>query len=84
MYFGSNDSNLYALDAAKGTLRWKFKTHGRITSSPAVADGRVYFGSYDGIFYALDAEHGTLRVEVRHRRGAALQRPTSARRRAGG
>jgi outer membrane protein assembly factor BamB len=60
LYFGSNDHNLYAVDAASGALRWRFATKGRITSSPAVADGHVYFGSYDSHFYALDAATGAL------------------------
>lgn len=60
LYFGSNDHNLYAVDAASGALRWKFATKGRITSSPAVGNGRVYFGSYDSNFYALDAATGAL------------------------
>src|SRR5215469_10946377 len=60
LYFGSNDHNLYALDAASGELRWKFATKGRVASSPAVGDGRVYFGSYDSNFYALDAATGAV------------------------
>ena len=60
LYFGSNDQNLYAIDATSGAQRWKFHSKGRITSSPAVADGRVYFGSYDGNFYAVDASTGAL------------------------
>jgi len=60
VYVGSSDHNLYALDAASGTLRWKFATGGRVTSSPAVAAGRVYFASFDSNLYALDAAAGTL------------------------
>jgi len=61
-------------------LRWKFATHGRVSSSPAVAAGRVYVGSFDGTFYALDAANGTLawefategerRFSARHLHGA--------------
>src|SRR5690242_284825 len=58
VYVGSNDDNLYAIDAESGALRWKFKTGSRITSSPGVADGLVYFGSFDGNFYAVDARTG--------------------------
>jgi eukaryotic-like serine/threonine-protein kinase len=60
IYFGSNDHNLYAVDAASGAQRWRFGTGGRVASSPAVAGGRVYFGSYDSNFYALDAASGAL------------------------
>ena len=51
-YFGSNDHYVYAVNIADGVQRWKFKTGSRVTSSPAVYDGRVYFGSYDGNIYA--------------------------------
>ena len=37
-------------------LRWKFQTGGGITSSPAVAYGRIYVGSSDGNLYALNLE----------------------------
>ena len=58
LYVGSNDSNLYAIDAESGTQKWKFKTASRVTSSPAVAKGTVYFGSWDGNFYAVDSATG--------------------------
>jgi outer membrane protein assembly factor BamB len=58
IYFGSDDGNLYALEAASGQQLWKTATRGPISSTPAVANGLVYFGSYDGKFYALDARSG--------------------------
>jgi outer membrane protein assembly factor BamB len=58
VYFGSGDGHLYALDAATGELRWKFKTGDVVHASPAYADGVVYFGSWDSRFYALDARTG--------------------------
>jgi len=61
VYFGSDDNNLYAVDAASGTEKWKFSTSGPIRSSPAVVAGTVYFASYDGFFYALDAASGKLK-----------------------
>src|SRR6476661_282230 len=54
VFVGSADGNLYAVDAAAGTLKWKFATRGRVVSSPAVAAGVVYFESYDSNFYAVD------------------------------
>ena len=56
VYFGSDDGNLYAVDAATGRQNWKFTTAGPVPSTPAVAGGAVYFASYDGKFYALDAK----------------------------
>ena len=58
VYFGSGDGNVYALDAASGALKWKFKTGDVVHASPAIADGKVYIGSWDSNFYALDAATG--------------------------
>ena len=58
VYFGSGDGNIYALDAASGTLRWKFKTGNVVHASPALADGVLFVGSWDSYLYALDAATG--------------------------
>lgn len=57
-YIGSEDKNLYAVDAANGNTLWKFKTRGAVHSSPAVYENTVYFGSYDGCYYAVSATNG--------------------------
>ena len=58
VYFGSGDSNLYAIDAATGDLRWKFKTGDVVHASPAFSNGVVFVGSWDSYFYAVDARTG--------------------------
>lgn len=58
VYIGSGDGHVYAVDAATGALRWKFKTGDVVHASPAVANGTVYIGSWDANFYALDAATG--------------------------
>jgi outer membrane protein assembly factor BamB len=64
VYVGSADKNVYALDAASGSVKWTFKTAGMVRATPAVADGIVYIGSWvDGMrwysnLYALDAATG--------------------------
>src|SRR5439155_18722727 len=58
VYFGSGDSNLYALNSATGDLSWKFKTGDVVHASPALADGVLFFGSWDSDFYAVDAATG--------------------------
>jgi eukaryotic-like serine/threonine-protein kinase len=58
VYFGSGDGNLYALDAATGELKWKFKTGDVVHASPAYADGVLFVGSWDSYFYAVDAATG--------------------------
>ncbi len=59
-YFGSQDKNIYAVNARDGSLIWKFTTLERIESSPAVVSGRVYTGADDGYVYCLDAYNGSL------------------------
>jgi len=55
VYVGSDDNHVYALDAADGSVRWRFQTADDVSSSPAVVDGVVYIGSGDSYLYALDA-----------------------------
>ena len=61
VYFGSDDGNLYSLDATTGRQNWQFTTSGPVASTPAVEGGVIYFGSYDGKFYAVDAKSGALK-----------------------
>lgn len=58
VYFGSGDTNVYALDAGTGNLKWKFKTGDVVHASPALADGTIFVGSWDSYFYGLDAATG--------------------------
>ena len=58
VYFGSGDGNVYALDAATGSLKWRYQTGDVVHASPAIADGMVFIGSWDSFFYALDAATG--------------------------
>jgi outer membrane protein assembly factor BamB len=61
VYFGSRDSNVYAVKADTGEMLWSFKTGSWVESSPVVTNGVVYIGSNDGKFYALDALTGKQR-----------------------
>ncbi len=58
VYFGSGDGNVYGLEAATGSLVWKFKTGDVVHASPAIAKGLLFIGSWDTYFYALDARSG--------------------------
>ena len=59
VYVGSEDHNLYALDAASGRKHWSYETGGNISfSSPTAVKGIVYVGSEDHSLYALDAASG--------------------------
>ncbi len=59
VYVGSNDYNLYALDAKTGALLWKYTTRYPVLASPAVANGLVYVGCED-MLCALNAKTGAL------------------------
>lgn len=65
VYFGGGDGNVYALDAADGTPRWRFATGDVVHASPTVVDGTVYVGSWDSCFYALDARTGAQRWRLK-------------------
>ncbi|HZQ64268.1 MAG TPA: PQQ-binding-like beta-propeller repeat protein [Gaiellaceae bacterium] len=58
VFFGSQNQDVYALDATTGEERWTFETGKIVFSSPAVANGVVYVGSHDGNLYALNESSG--------------------------
>jgi outer membrane protein assembly factor BamB len=60
VFIGSDDGNVYALDAMTGGTVWSYATGGPVWAAPAVADGKVFVGSLDHIFYALDETDGSL------------------------
>jgi outer membrane protein assembly factor BamB len=57
---GGGDGLVYAFNTKSGSLRWKFRTNGRVRSSPAISSSVVYAGSYDGSLYAIDFSSGKL------------------------
>lgn len=59
-YLGSRDGTLYAVDAERGTLRWRFDNSVFWSNtSPARANGLVYAGNSDGLFVqGVDARSG--------------------------
>ena len=59
VYIGSDDHNVYALNAKTGAKLWSYSTGSAVHgSSAAVANGVVYVGSDDGNVYALNAKTG--------------------------
>jgi outer membrane protein assembly factor BamB len=59
--FGGADGNVYAVDAARGTVRWRHQIGGPVRSTPAVAGDAVYVGSMDGTLHALALATGEQR-----------------------
>ena len=60
LYVGSQDKNIYCLDARNGGFIWNFSTSKRLQSSPAGVDGKVYVGPDDGTVHCIDAYNGSL------------------------
>jgi outer membrane protein assembly factor BamB len=56
VYVGSNDYNVYALNATSGAKVWSFTIGSAVLSSPAVVNGTVYVGSYNSNVYAIGNE----------------------------
>ncbi len=53
LFIGSDDNNLYAIDAVTGELKWKYPTLGKVYS-PTAKNGKVFASSFDNYIYALD------------------------------
>ncbi|MDP3435791.1 MAG: PQQ-binding-like beta-propeller repeat protein, partial [Bacteroidales bacterium] len=67
MVFISNTAGVVkALDAADGSVKWSFKTDGKIFSSPEVCEktGLLVVGSSDNHIYCLNAKTGKLKWKV--------------------
>jgi hypothetical protein len=60
VFVGTDNYNVYALNASNGAYIWSCNAGSDIRSSPAVADGKVYVGSQDYKVYALNASNGAL------------------------
>lgn len=58
VYFGSDDGDVYALNASSAFERWAFSTGGSVQSSPNVVSGLVFIGSQDNNLYAINADSG--------------------------
>jgi hypothetical protein len=54
VFFGSFDSNLYALNSSTGWVNWKLWLNKPILSSPFIRDNLLYIGSSDGMIYCID------------------------------
>ncbi|MFH0904420.1 MAG: PQQ-binding-like beta-propeller repeat protein [Methanobacteriota archaeon] len=59
LFVGSDDNNLYAIEAGTGKLKWQYSALGKVYT-PAAKDGLVFAASFDNYIYALDS-NGDLR-----------------------
>ena len=60
VYVGSYDHNLYSINAADGTLKWKFATDGGVVTRPAVFEENIYIGSEDKLLYVVSTRTGKI------------------------
>jgi outer membrane protein assembly factor BamB len=74
VYVGSDDKNVYALNANTGALLWSYTTGNEVYSSPTVTNGMVYVGSQDGNVYAFGLTHGRAQRNP-EKQDAASKRP---------
>ena len=58
VYFGSDDRQVYALNAATGEKIWNYTTGALTESTPAVVNGILYIGTNNDNLYALNAGTG--------------------------
>ena len=67
VYFATIDHNVYAVNAADGTLLWDapVNTGGLVGSSPLVADGFVYVGNTLDKLVKIDAATGEIVIETK-------------------
>ncbi len=72
---GGANNGIYASPAPSlSVVQWKFKTGGRVISSPAVSGTSVFVGSTDGAVYAVHRATGSLRWKFATR-GAVASSP---------
>ncbi len=58
IYIGAYDNNLYAINAADGSMRWKFATEGGVVTRPAVFEDNIFFGSEDHRLHVVNSRSG--------------------------
>lgn len=54
LFAGSKDCNLYCIDIDSGSVKWKYKTNGCISSKIADIDNTIIFGNEVGEIYCID------------------------------
>jgi alcohol dehydrogenase (cytochrome c) len=64
MYISSGPNNIFALDAATGTIKWKYASQAAVgpmtNRGVVVAEGKVFSGQRDNSLIALDQRTGAL------------------------
>lgn len=61
VFLGTENGDVYALDANTGEVIWQVKVKGEVLARPAVDEGMVVINTGAGVMFALDAETGEQR-----------------------
>ncbi|GAB3019365.1 hypothetical protein GCM10027185_15670 [Spirosoma pulveris] len=64
VYFGGSDGLLYAIDASKGTLKWKYSSDAPFYTSPIWLNAAVYVGDANGSLLAINDSTGALKWKI--------------------
>ena len=71
--FGSEDRNIYGVDAETGKERWRLETDAPVVSSAALAGNTAIIGSDDGTVYGIEFATGDIRWQFET--GDAIEAP---------
>lgn len=58
LYVGTENGQMYALDAATGDINWEVNVPGEVVSAPAYGEGFLIAHLGNGLLYAMDASNG--------------------------
>ena len=58
LYLGTDTTDVVALRASDGAIRWRFNSPAAIKASPSYDGGRVFAADYQSAVFALDARTG--------------------------
>lgn len=61
LYFGTENGQMFALDAESGNVKWEVKVPGEVVSAPTYSEGFLIAHLGNGLVYAMNARDGAER-----------------------
>lgn len=58
LYLGTENGEMFALDASDGSIQWRVNVPGEVVSAPAYGEGYLIAHLGNGLIYAMNAENG--------------------------
>jgi len=65
LYIGTFGSEMLAINATNGQVRWRVRTDGWVWGGPILKDNLLYFGDLSGAFYAMDTTNGQVKWKIK-------------------